>query len=369
MFNRIINRVFPQRPPITECIADWAKEGMPQAVKPVRAEVQRVLKQPCTVGPVDPAFIENQHVHLPARMLIEIPEAVIRGKDGYVILPDGSYCLENTSEKWLRGNPAYFQRIQAKPVFLSGDYFSLMSMHCREHYHWLHDVLTSVYGLLPLLPPTTRFLVPEGTPPERIETLKAIGIDPREVTFYDPAKPVRLERLHFAPPAAPHRFDDPEAIQWLRKRLSDHFELQPEHLLRLYVARIGTATRRIANEEEVGSILSEYGFTMVQSEDLSLEDQARLFAQAEAIVGPHGAGLTNMLFSKSGCRVLDITAGEVDFRTYYWSLANACDHRYFHLKGRPSTLAYDPEEFTVDLDALIETLTAMELPRISRAKA
>ena len=41
---------------------------------------------------------------------------------------------------------------------------------------------------------------------------------------------------------------------------------------------------------------------------MSVRDQIDHFAAADAIVGLHGAGLTNLVFAKPGARVLEIFA-------------------------------------------------------------
>lgn len=51
-------------------------------------------------------------------------------------------------------------------------------------------------------------------------------------------------------------------------------------------------------------IASRYGFEAVSPENLSLCDQARLFSDAEVIIGPSGAAWVGLLFAKKGTRAL-----------------------------------------------------------------
>ena len=66
---------------------------------------------------------------------------------------------------------------------------------------------------------------------------------------------------------------------------------------RLYVTRQGTSRRRIANHDELLATLTRHGFCQVAPEHLSVREQIALFGQAEAVIGVHGAGLTNAVFS------------------------------------------------------------------------
>lgn len=75
---------------------------------------------------------------------------------------------------------------------------------------------------------------------------------------------------------------------------------------RLYIDRRGSPNRRLANEEEVISALARCGFVPVRLEALSLAEQIGLFANARMIVGPHGGGLTNILFARRGCALIEL---------------------------------------------------------------
>jgi capsular polysaccharide biosynthesis protein len=51
------------------------------------------------------------------------------------------------------------------------------------------------------------------------------------------------------------------------------------------------------NENEISPSLHAHGFETVLCEDLSLAEQVTLFARSTAIMGGHGAGLTNLIYS------------------------------------------------------------------------
>ena len=75
---------------------------------------------------------------------------------------------------------------------------------------------------------------------------------------------------------------------------------------RIYVDRRHGAHRRLVNENEVVTALERTGFVAVRLELLSLEQQISLFRGAECVVAPHGAGLSNLVFAPSGCRVVEL---------------------------------------------------------------
>jgi capsular polysaccharide biosynthesis protein len=75
---------------------------------------------------------------------------------------------------------------------------------------------------------------------------------------------------------------------------------------RIYIDRRGAAIRPLVNEDALVTGLARLGFVPVRPERLSLPDQIRLFRGAEAVVAPHGAGLTNLGFCRPGCVVLEV---------------------------------------------------------------
>ncbi len=86
----------------------------------------------------------------------------------------------------------------------------------------------------------------------------------------------------------------------LSANIADGAEQFPK---RIYLDRRGAPSRRLLNETEIISALRRSGFVPIAAERLSLPDQARLFRGAEAIVAPHGAGLTNIGFCRPGCKM------------------------------------------------------------------
>jgi capsular polysaccharide biosynthesis protein len=75
---------------------------------------------------------------------------------------------------------------------------------------------------------------------------------------------------------------------------------------RLYIDRRGSPIRRLTNEEELMRALAPLGFVAVRPDMLSVADQVRLFRNAEAIVAPHGAALTNIGYTRPGCVLIEL---------------------------------------------------------------
>ena len=88
---------------------------------------------------------------------------------------------------------------------------------------------------------------------------------------------------------------------------------------RLLIARRGP-TRTIANLAQVEALLSSHGFETVYLEGMSMAEQIMLFQGAQFIIGPHGAGLTNLLFCEPRTRVIEFMPA-AEFRPFFWLIS------------------------------------------------
>jgi len=100
-------------------------------------------------------------------------------------------------------------------------------------------------------------------------------------------------------------------LTWFKAFFNDVFVKKncvdlPKHI---FISRSKAQYRRISNEAALIDFLSSKGFVTVYLEDLSVYDQAALFSNADVIVGPHGAGFTNLIFCKPGTRIIEIDHG------------------------------------------------------------
>jgi capsular polysaccharide biosynthesis protein len=101
----------------------------------------------------------------------------------------------------------------------------------------------------------------------------------------------------------------------------------PNLCRRLYIDRRGAANRRLGNEGDVIASLARFGVVPVVLEALSLADQAALFADAELVVAPHGAGLTNIVFAPRDCRIVELLPNAYA-NWCFRRLAASCGLRY-----------------------------------------
>ena len=95
-----------------------------------------------------------------------------------------------------------------------------------------------------------------------------------------------------------------ELIDFIKLNLGDALRPIPaEDELKIVVGRRGK--RQILNQDEIMAKAASRGFSLVYLEDLSVLQQAKLFASACCVIAPHGAGLTNLIYCRPGTRVFE----------------------------------------------------------------
>ena len=123
---------------------------------------------------------------------------------------------------------------------------------------------------------------------------------------------------------------------------------------RIYVSRGNAKRRKVINEVQIINLLEKYGFESVKMDNNTLQQQANLFYHAEAIVAPHGAALTNLLFIQPGTKVIElIPDGYVN--NCFYVLANYGEAEYFYVRGE-NTKQISIDQHCRDLYVNIEKL-------------
>ena len=97
--------------------------------------------------------------------------------------------------------------------------------------------------------------------------------------------------------------------QWLKQTFIQGNE--KKFSKKIYIDRSDSTSnvkhlRTIQNEDEVKNYLSRAGFESVRLGEYSFKDQVSIFKNAEIVVGLHGAGFANIVFSKPNTKVIEL---------------------------------------------------------------
>jgi capsular polysaccharide biosynthesis protein len=118
----------------------------------------------------------------------------------------------------------------------------------------------------------------------------------------------------------------------------------------------------VREERNLRELLERYGFRALEPSDYTFRDQIEAVRGASAVVAPHGAGLTNILFAPADCRVLELFASRGGTATYK-VLATALGHDYTAVRDLGCTPTFAARQnnmaITVDFDAVEEWLLGL----------
>lgn len=159
-----------------------------------------------------------------------------------------------------------------------------------------------------------------------------------------------------------HARATPYAIELLAA-LGKRLERNSPKARRFYINR---ATRQMANEDAVQQTLRKCGFQIVSLETMTLDEQAQLFHEADTIVGFHGAGFTNLVFSGSQARVVEIADSECVSPVYLDGISQPgkrATRTYFHMIAWMKALQYccfQTDRYICDHDRLVSVIDELE---------
>ena len=141
---------------------------------------------------------------------------------------------------------------------------------------------------------------------------------------------------------------------WYRDRVRECIvpNRPSRHGNRILISRQRAKKRRLLNFDELEAALRPRGFDVVELEALDFESQVELFYDAEAVVGTHGAGLTNVLFSEA-VKVVEIFPSWYVLPHYLY-LCRSLGHPYDYCvtKDLPEGTVVEEERQTVLNDLL-----------------
>jgi len=125
----------------------------------------------------------------------------------------------------------------------------------------------------------------------------------------------------------------------------------------IYVTRSKKRGRTIENSSEIDRLLTKSGFEIIDTEGMSILDQATIFNNSAIVVGVHGAGLTNLLFHQPGqLSLFEIFHPDFAHPHYRW-MAGAYNFAYQAIVGDFSlengNFQLDPIKFKSQLDTFL----------------
>jgi len=296
-------------------------------------------------------YFARIHTDFPDQYLLRFADTAVVG-EGSVVLFDGRrhWLLADSTREFLhlgvapKGMAAGSNR---GTFIMPGHIHRTMDVCClllqrpwSENFgHWLVDQAAALSYLVESRALPTRHIIVTkssqlGLRQVMRQTIDAILPD-AIVHEHDVGEVWQCRDLAYLMPVhVPPLFKLPAALQSLRKHL-----LPPGSVpnatpptRRLHILRSKAARRQLLNEADILQISARYGFETIAPEARSVREQARIFGEAESVIGVKGAALAAIIFAPPSCRVMVLSPGDF-VAPFYWDIAGTHHAHYAELFG------------------------------------
>ena len=287
-----------------------------------------------------PTLHQPFHYDTSSVWVAQIPRGRILGGNIAVMTSEG-VVLEDVSIDWgaNQGNHRVMRQLWLpKKKRISGQVAVLASTGSANYYHWLFDVLPRLEILRKagfLQNPNLSFILERPLNTFQRESLRYYGFNLPRIFFLQDFPHIECEEMIL--PSLPGRIGDvpPWVCDFLR---GPHVRLSPSTDKKniYFVTRRKTTSRNLLNEQLLLDSLASLGVQAVEPQDLPFVEQVGLFANADIIVGTHGAGLANIVFCKPKAYVVELIPSEYKNKCY-WALSGNIPLRYAYIIGERSS--------------------------------
>ena len=259
-------------------------------------------------------------------------------EDGYILTPDDIFIDDFTVisphplrnfKKMPRG-----KRYKCKVVVLA------VNPADSNYYHWMIESIPRLKLLDKANLKAEKYYVSYHLPFQK-EALDLLGIT--ESQLIDPKDKKYIMAEEMIVPDIINNFDTfiskghyfykakfiPHwAVEFLRKSFLN--KAKETKIRRIYISRKNALHRKILNENEVYNMLRRFGFYKIELDNIKLVDQVSLFSNADFIISPHGAGLTNLVFCNANTKVLELFSKDY-VNNFFWLISNILKLNYNYL--------------------------------------
>lgn len=231
---------------------------------------------------------------------------------------------------------------------------SPLSPRFPNYYHWMIETVPRIRYLRAYEARTgndVTLLVPDNLPSWADETLTLLEW-PESKVERGTSSVYHIDQLLI--PSFPDLFA--EDYRWIRQQILDEAStaqplIEPDK--NIYISRSNAIERRVTNEKEIMEILSKYDFEIVYLEENTVLQNSIIFSNADIIIGPHGAGLTDLIFCTDST-VVELFGSKI--KPPYERLASVLNVEYTSLKCTPKStdIAVNPERLDSEIRQIIK---------------
>lgn len=259
--------------------------------------------------------------------IVRLPSAFVASEYGAVIFKRKVVLRTLLDSKGYLSKSGLLKYIllpwKQKGRFLTGKYFHLCGNMTYNYFHFLVESLPKVFDFLDLKLqfPELKLLI--NYPKEfALQYLEACGVSSGDLVYLE--EDLEIEELYIPN----NKFTRHEVSKlWGQHVYSKKYLRQMVNTLkervssekanrRVYISRADIGKRAVINEQEFVSMLEKYKFETVTLDGMRVLQQIKLFSESRFIIGPHGAGFSNVIFSDNAV-IIELMPKGRSAMTYY----------------------------------------------------
>ena len=384
--------------------AEGAHDGMPVGfasgeLLSVRDWLDRAGHAPAWVGepeeiPVEtpPVFGQPDETRFKAkvpgyvRYAASLPGATIFAKSSLILMPDGAVLNDTAADPrfgrflQLPHDKTVLDRNDSRLLLDVGGFPTeelptgiMLSGWASEHFgHWVPEYLCRLafferhprFAELPII-------VDSDMPAQHLEYLRLIvpnaivqipaggALRVGELVVAAPTTffPVHLAADHDVPPECQGGVSV-DGARLLQTRVLEKMPLPSVRTRKIFLSRKSSSWRVLVNEDEVSAALAARGFEILHPEDMSFEEQVRMYQSARIVVAPNGSSLLNAMFASRDLVVIALSQrGLFNWGTFY-GLMRELGHDLTFLCNEDET-AEKHASYRIELSTLLSAIGSL----------
>ncbi len=271
------------------------------------------------------------------------PSARLIGLNGAVISEKNHLIVESTYEftqpksratPWIQPIEKHSlvnQRVPLGPLKKIKGTVATASFWGDSYFHWMLDVLPRLYLLKQSKIPYDHLYLNPIHLPFQIETLEILGFQVKNILPWKSHTHLLADYVILPSFSSPPGQPSPWVLKWLRSVILKGKPFSSDK--RIYLTRANNRYRKIANEKELIQTLNPFGFEIIDTEGLSVTQQAELFASSQVIIALHSASLTNLIFCEKGTEVIEFIPEDWQVPCYL-NISHAMGLKHYLMEGK-----------------------------------
>lgn len=257
----------------------------------------------------------------PDRILYSVGKAGIIGQLGLVYDIEKRTFIDESAKEWVTDlQYSSYASGFALPVRnrLPGMTLSFLTIGAEAgFYHFLFESVSKLALYRDLLDGAGHYLFNGPQVAWKLKWLHRAGVDTSKIIWMEGYSHFECEQIIFSSRV----ITDQQISHWCLNALKTIFDVAPKpagnprELKMIFITRKGLDKREIIWENELLARFPE--IQVVDFSSLGADETIELLIKASHVIGPHGAGLSNIYLCRPGTKVLEIYPEQVTYQPCY----------------------------------------------------